>query len=45
MLRNQPETLKLDILRCMFNTGAKEETDPVNRKRLYKFAADHGLDE
>lgn len=45
LLRNQPDTLKLDILRTMFNIGAKEDTDPVNRKRLYKFAADHGLDE
>ncbi|KAK9900572.1 Nop52-domain-containing protein [Cystobasidium minutum MCA 4210] len=45
LLRGQPASLKLDILRKMFSTGAKEDTDPVNRKRLYKFAADHGLDE
>lgn len=45
LLRGQPKTLKLDILKSMFSTGAKEDTDPVNRKRLYKFAADHGLDE
>ena len=45
LLRGQPATLKTDILQSMFSTGAKEETDPVNRKRLYKFAADNGLDE
>lgn len=45
LLQNQPESLKVDILKSMFAIGAKEDTDPVNRKRLYKFAADHGLDE
>lgn len=45
LLRNQPETLKIDILKSMFAVGAMEGTDPVNRKRLYKFAADHGLDD
>lgn len=45
LLRNQPETLKIDILRSIFDIGAHEGTDPVNRKRLYKFAADHGLDD
>lgn len=45
LLRGQPQSLKLDILKSMFNTGARDDTDPVNRKRLYKFAAEHGLDE
>lgn len=45
LLRNQPDSLKMDILRHMFNIGAQADTDSVNRKRLYKFAADHGLDE
>lgn len=44
LLRDQPADLDAQVLKRLFEHGAKETTDDVNRKRLYSYATRKGYE-
>lgn len=44
ILADQPSDIRNLILRCIFDQGAKPQTEGTNRRRLYMYASGKGFD-